>query len=537
MIRKLSGISAAAGVLLALGLALGACSSDGGGGGIPANSVSINRTQGASRTIAVDQNITLTATVLPADSTDGVIWESSVPTMASVDGNGTVYGVAVGSTIITARAGTVTDVITVTVVPNLVPATGITIAQGAAETVAAGNTLALTAALTPAGSTDDVTWSSSDDTKATVTPGGIVTGVAAGSAVITATANQSVTAAITVTVTARIPATGVTITQEDATIAPGGTVTLTATKQPGNSTDELTWSSSNPAVATVTQGGVVTGLTAGSAVITAKAGDQTDTITITVSSPGGGVPGSLVINGIPSSNNGYWVAFRSSSGTPPAGGSFLVGAASIAANGTGTAVQIVNGSVTIPVRLLTVNQTTEALISNTAYTGNDQNITIVMIGLTSSSFYVADLWVEENEVYRFDVDFSNGGAVVDASGGGGGGSGGGDGPGGGGTLSPDIDSALYGTWKDTITGDMLTVTFTGTTVTWGGSIGTPINATTSVYQGIGYSFAWYAGGGSISYKYSYQGGTPATIQAGSYTVNGNQLTVILFGSTIPMTRQ
>lgn len=69
-------------------------------------------------------------------------------------------------------------------------------------TIAEDSTLTLTAAVNPAGTS--VTWASSDSTKASVTQGGVVTGVAAGSATITASISDGVntysdTCAVTVT--------------------------------------------------------------------------------------------------------------------------------------------------------------------------------------------------------------------------------------------------------------------------------------------------------------------------------------------------
>ena len=59
------------------------------------------------------------------------------------------------------------------------------------------------------------------------------------------------------------------------------TVTLTATVKPDNTTDTVTWSSSDKSVATVNNG-VVTAVANGTTTITAKAGDQTATCTVTV---------------------------------------------------------------------------------------------------------------------------------------------------------------------------------------------------------------------------------------------------------------
>lgn len=86
-----------------------------------------------------------------------------------------------------------------TIIQAAVAQTGIIVTPTTA-TVGAGSTTTLTAALVPATAIGSVSWSTSDGSKATVTNGGVVTGVAAGSAVITASCN-GFSASCTVTVT------------------------------------------------------------------------------------------------------------------------------------------------------------------------------------------------------------------------------------------------------------------------------------------------------------------------------------------------
>ena len=166
---------------------------------------------------------------------------------------------------------------------------GITLDKTTA-TVEEGAKVTLTATVTPDTATDKtVTWSTSDETIATVS-GGVVTGVKAGEVTITAKAGDK-SATCTVTVTAKqgtedpddpIVVTGITLDKTTATVEEGATVTLTATVTPENATDKtVTWSTSNEAIATVS-GGVVTGVKAGEVTITAKAGDKSATCTVTV---------------------------------------------------------------------------------------------------------------------------------------------------------------------------------------------------------------------------------------------------------------
>ena len=80
-----------------------------------------------------------------------------------------------------------------------------------------------------------------------------------------------------------VAVTSVELSETTATITVGGTKTLTATVKPDNATDKtVTWTSDKTEVATV-ENGVVTAKKAGTATITAKAGDKTATCAVTVS--------------------------------------------------------------------------------------------------------------------------------------------------------------------------------------------------------------------------------------------------------------
>lgn len=167
--------------------------------------------------------------------------------------------------------------------------TGVTLNKNT-TTIKVGGTETLTATVEPANATNKaVTWSSSDASIATVKDG-VVTAVTPGTAKITVTTvdgNKTATCEVTVT-TATVPVTGVTLDPTSLTLDVNQTATLTATITPNDATNQnVTWTSDNPSVATVS-GGVVTAVAPGEATITATTQDgsgKTATCTVTVNKP------------------------------------------------------------------------------------------------------------------------------------------------------------------------------------------------------------------------------------------------------------
>lgn len=104
----------------------------------------------------------------------------------------------------------------------------------------------------------------------------------------------------TITITKPVvPAESIAVTPETATVVRGSTTELTATLTPENATSEVTWSSSDEAIATVDQSGVVTGVKAGTATITATVADTEPELsascTVTVAKPA--ITGDLTVSG------------------------------------------------------------------------------------------------------------------------------------------------------------------------------------------------------------------------------------------------
>ena len=171
--------------------------------------------------------------------------------------------------------------LTVTCPGEAVAVTGIALDKAAMELLVE-DVDTLIATITPADATDNyITWKSSNEAVATVVDG-IVTAVSVGTAAITVTTvDGGFTATCEVTVAPR-PVTGITLDKVEATLEVKETVTLVATVAPANATNkDVTWTSDNDAVATVTDG-VVTAVSVGTATITVATVDGGFTATCVV---------------------------------------------------------------------------------------------------------------------------------------------------------------------------------------------------------------------------------------------------------------
>ena len=213
---------------------------------------------------------TLTANIAPSDATNtSLVWTSSDTNIATVS-NGTVTGVSTGSSRITVRTidGNFTAACDATV---YVPAAGVTVSPTTAS-IPTGLTQQLSATIAPSNATyKNITWTSSNQSIATVSASGLVTGVLPGDATITAATQEgNHTANCYVTVT-YVAVAGVAIYPASAALRAGRTRQLTAQLSPGNATNKnVTWSSDNPGIATVSETGLLTTITQGGATITVK---------------------------------------------------------------------------------------------------------------------------------------------------------------------------------------------------------------------------------------------------------------------------
>ncbi len=250
-----------------------------------------------------------------------VSWSSLAAGVAAVDASGRVTAKAVGTARIVAASGPLADTATV-VVRQVVASVAV---SPAAPVVQEGATQQVSATARDANGNDIAgvafTWTSSNTAAATVNGSGLVSGVAAGVSYVTASAAGK-NAVATVTVAAP-PVATVAVTPGSASLAVGGTADLDAVARDAAGRTltgrAVTWATSNPAVATVSGTGLVTGVAGGTATITATSEGKSGTAPVTVSAPPAGA--SLAFQDgfesgtVAASQGGYgWLGYRAASG-------------------------------------------------------------------------------------------------------------------------------------------------------------------------------------------------------------------------------
>lgn len=231
----------------------------------------------SSKTLYVgDPSLDISAALTPANATDKSLeWSSSDPEVASIAPGAALHAVIKplkpGKTTITAttKDGGFTASCEETVKRHV---SGVSLNK-ASLTLYVGETESLAATVAPEDASDkSVAWSSGNSAVASVS-NGKVTANKPGSAVIKVVTNDlSKEAACTVTV--KRHAESVELSQKEIKLYLGENRSLTATVLPSDASDKnVTWSSSNPNVATVSTAGNVVSKSIGTTVITVKTAD------------------------------------------------------------------------------------------------------------------------------------------------------------------------------------------------------------------------------------------------------------------------
>ena len=222
------------------------------------------------------QSASLAVAILPADARQDVAWSTSSSRIVSVTSSGVVKGVNPGTATITATAKDGSGKKAVVKITVYRPVSKVKLNKTAGSLII-GKTVQLTATISPSNATSKaIIWTTGDAAVATVNSKGLVTAVGKGQATITARAkygaNDSVLATYRLTVTPGVTSIAF-VAPPPTKITIGQSIALSVVVLPTDARQDVTWSTSNSKIATVSSSGVVKGIKAGTVTITATAKD------------------------------------------------------------------------------------------------------------------------------------------------------------------------------------------------------------------------------------------------------------------------
>ena len=255
---------------------------------IHVESISLDK---SSLEMSVGDRYQFVTTILPQNATNKeLIFSSSDSSVVSVD-NGVINALNEGKATITVKSKdgykSSSCEVVVTKKPSIIHVNSVSLNETTLDLLT-GDHSTLSATVLPSNASDkSVNWSSNNESVATVNSKGKITAISAGQAIITVTTNDGgLTASCTVNITQKIvPATGITLNYKELELSVGGSESLVATVLPTNANNkEVIWSSTNEAVVTVDENGLVSAVSAGEAIIVVKTvdGGYQDFCTITV---------------------------------------------------------------------------------------------------------------------------------------------------------------------------------------------------------------------------------------------------------------
>jgi uncharacterized protein YjdB len=222
-----------------------------------------------------------------------ITWSSSNNGISTVSASGFITAIAAGTATITALSETKNGTAAITVsAPAPVPVATVSVSP-ASSTLQIGGTVQLSGVTRDASNNiltgRLITWSSSNNGISTVSASGLVTAIAAGTVVITALSENKNGTAVVVVSAPPVPVASVSVSPAADTLQVGSTGQFSAVTRDANNNTltgrAITWSSSNTAVATVSQSGLATAVASGSAQIRATSETQIGSATLTVTAP------------------------------------------------------------------------------------------------------------------------------------------------------------------------------------------------------------------------------------------------------------
>ena len=253
---------------------------------IPCTSLTVSPTPVS---VQISQTVQLVSTITPSNATNKTLtYTSSNPNIATVSNTGLVTGVAAGTTSVVVRTtdgSNLSVTVPVTVTSSNVLCTSLTVDPEYQDIL---GTKQLYPLITPENATNKIlTYTSSNLLIATVSNTGLVTGVKQGFAdiIVTTTDGSNLSFTVKLTVT-QIDCTGLTVSPTSVTLEKTKTVQLVSDVTPFEATDKtLSYTSSNPLIATVSNTGLITGVAVGATSVIVRTTDGSNlsvTVPVTV---------------------------------------------------------------------------------------------------------------------------------------------------------------------------------------------------------------------------------------------------------------
>lgn len=234
--------------------------------------------------MTVGQTQQLAPSVLPEDASNKTVsYQSSDESIAAVSNKGVVQALAAGKVRIAAMAGDAAAYYDITVQTDSstwVKEMDITLS---ASRIAVGDTASVSVQVLPTDATnfDQFSLTSSNTAVATVNSFGKITGVAPGTATITAACGD-VSAKADITVVNTGAAGTISLSTNYVVLKPGGTVTIKATVTPSSAPQNVTFKTNDSSVAAVSTSGVVTATGTGATSIIVSNGMASALVTVIV---------------------------------------------------------------------------------------------------------------------------------------------------------------------------------------------------------------------------------------------------------------
>ena len=241
----------------------------------------------ASMTVGTAQQLSPVIQPSKAAKRANVSFVSDNPNVISVTSDGVAQAVGLGTAHVAATVGDQSCLYTITSTPDesmIVTEMDITLAS---NTIAVGDTTSLSLAVLPTSAANyaDVSLTSSNEKVATVNSFGKVTGVGVGTATITATSG-SVSCSATIKVvnasSGTATAQSLSLNTNYVVLKPGSSKTITGKVTPSSASQALTFKSNDAKVATVSAGGVITGVATGATSVVVSNGTASSSVTVIV---------------------------------------------------------------------------------------------------------------------------------------------------------------------------------------------------------------------------------------------------------------